>query len=215
MWRAGCTLGVMVDGGLQNHDDAPVGDQIVVLQGLSWSDYQRMLELRKDGRVPRFAYLEGQLEIMKPSQARVALTSRISHLLAAWCLEGGVDFSAYGSWTLEDKSTVCAVEPDECYVFGSDPTATRPHLAIEVVWTSGGLRKLDIYQKLGVREVWFWRKGRMLAYVLHREQYLEAATSSVLPGIDLLELCSFLDRATTSEASREYRTALNQAKASR
>ena len=215
MWRAGCTLGVMVDGGLQNHDDAPVGDQIVVLQGLRWSDYQRMLELRKDGRVPRFAYLEGQLEIMKPSQARAALTSRISHLLAAWCLEGGVDFSAYGSWTLEEKSAACAVEPDECYVFGSDPAATRPHLAIEVVWTSGGLRKLDIYQKLGVREVWFWRKGSMTAHVLSGEQYLETATSGLLPGIDLAELCSYLDRATTSEASREYRSALNQAKASR
>jgi Uma2 family endonuclease len=205
----------MFEGDLRNHDDTLVGDQIVVLQGLSWSDYQRMLELRKDGRVPRFAYLEGQLEIMKPSQSRVALTSRISHLLAAWCLDGGVDFAAYGSWTLEDKAAARAVEPDECYVFGSDPTATRPHLALEVVWTSGGLRRLDIYQKLGVREVWFWRKGLMLAYVLSGEQYFEAATSSILPGIDLAQLCSYLDRATTSEASREYRAALNQAKASR
>ena len=200
---------------LRSHDDAAVGDQIVVLQGLSWSDYQRLLELRKDGRTPRLAYLEGQLEIMKPSQARSALTSRISHLLAAWCLDGGVDFSAYGQWTLEDKATARAVEPDECYVFGSDPTAARPHLAIEVVWTSGGIRKLDIYQKLGVREVWVWRKGSMSSYVLHGEQYLEAKASSVLPGIDLLELCSYLDRATTSEATREYRAALNRAEASR
>jgi Uma2 family endonuclease len=205
----------MFEGGLGNHDDTPVGDQIVVLQGLSWSDYQRMLELRKDGRVPRFAYLEGQLEIMKPSQARVALTSRISHLLAAWCLERGVDFSAYGSWTLEDKSTARALEPDECYVFGSDPNAAQPHLAIEVVWTSGGLRRLDIYQKLGVREIWFWRKGCLTPYVLTGEHYREAATSSVLPGIDLSQLCSYLDRATTNEASREYRAALTQAQASR
>lgn len=206
----------MVEGGaLRNHDDTPVGDQIVVLQGLSWSDYQRQLELRKDRGVPRFAYLEGQLEIMNPSQARVALTSRIAHLLAAWCLEKGVDFSAYGSWTLEDKATARGVEPDECYVFGSEPAALRPHLAIEVVWTAGKLRKLDIYQKLGVREVWFWRNGRMIAYVLHGEQYLEAGTSSVLPGIDLVELCSYLDRGTTSHVTREYRAALNQAKASR
>jgi Uma2 family endonuclease len=205
----------MFGGDLRDHDDAPVGDQIVVLQGLSWSDYQRLLELRKDGTTPRLAYLEGQLEILKPSPMRLALTSRISHLLAGWCLEGGVDFSAFGSWTLEDKATARGVEPDECYVFGSDPAAARPHLAIEVVWTAGGIRKLDIYQKLGVREVWFWRKGRMITYVLHGEQYLEAATSSVLPGIDLAELCSYLDRATTTEASREYRAALSRAKASR
>jgi Uma2 family endonuclease len=195
---------------LRNHDDTPVGDKIVVLRGLSWSDYQRMLEVRGDARSPRFAYLEGQLEIMTPSQSHVSLTSRISHLLAAWCLEKGVDFSAFGSWTLEDKATERGVEPDECYVFGSEPNARRPHLAIEVVWTSGGIRKLDIYQKLGVREVWFWRKGRMLVHVLSGEQYLEAATSSVLPGIDLAELCGYLDRPTTSQASREYRAALNQ-----
>ena len=200
---------------LRNHDDTPVGDKIVVLQGLRWSDYQRLLEVRGDSTVPRFAYLEGQLEIMTPSPSRVALTSRIGHLLAAWCLEKGVDFSAYGSWTLEDKATERGVEADECYVFGIDPNARRPHLAIEVVWTAGGIRKLDIYQKLGVREVWFWRKGRINIFVLSTEQYLEVAASSVLPGIDLVELCAYLDRATTSQASRDYRAALNQAAVSR
>jgi len=200
---------------LRNHDDSPVGDRIVVLQGLRWSDYQRMLEVRGDSSAPRLAYLEGQLEIMTPSQSRVSLTSRIGHLLAAWCLEKGVDFSAYGSWTLEDKATERGVEADECYVFGSEPDARRPHLAIEVVWTSGGIRKLDIYQKLGVREVWFWRKGRIHIFVLSGEQYLEAATSSVLPGIDLVELCNFLDRPTTSQASRDYRAALSRTAASK
>lgn len=200
---------------LRNHDDSPVGDKIVVLQGLSWSDYQRMLEVRGDSSSPRFAYLEGQLEIMTPSQSHVSLTSRIGHLLAAWCLERGVDFSAYGSWTLEDKASERGVEADECYVFGIEPEARRPHLAIEVVWTCGGIRKLDIYQKLGVREVWFWRKGRINIFVLNGEQYLEAATSSVLPGIDLVELCTYLDRPTTGQASRDYRAALNQAAASR
>lgn len=200
---------------LRNHDDTPVGDKIVVLQGLSWSDYQRMLEVRGEAAVPRFAYLEGQLEIMTPSQAHVSLTSRIGHLLAAWCLEKGVDFSAFGTWTLEDKSAACGVEADECYVFGSEPDARRPHLAIEVVWTSGGMRKLEIYQKLGVREVWLWRKGRMFVHAMSGEHYLEAPTSSVLPGIDLAQLCNYLDRATTSQASREYRAALNPAKGSR
>ncbi|HYQ45918.1 MAG TPA: Uma2 family endonuclease [Polyangiaceae bacterium] len=200
---------------LRSHDDAPVGDQIVVLRGLRWSDYQRMLEVRGDAKTPRLTYLEGELELMTPSQPHLALSSRIGHLLAAWCLDRGVDFAAFGSWTLEDKATQRAVEPDESYVFGSEAAAERPHLSIEVAWTAGGIRRLEIYQKLGVREVWFWRRGRLLVYVLSGQQYLEAATSSVLPGIDLVELCGYLDRPTTSQASREYRAALNQAKASR
>jgi len=194
---------------LRNHDDTPGDDKIVVLQGLRWSDYQRMLEARGDQHLPRLAYLEGQLEIMTPAKPHEWLTARISHLVAVWCLEMGIEFSAYGSWTLEKKEAERGVEPDECYVFGVEPGAVRPHLAIEVIWTTGGLRKLDIYQKLGVQEVWFWRRGRIAVHVLNGEQYLEGAASSLLPGIDLVRMCQYLDRATTSQAIREYRAALN------
>jgi len=197
---------------LRNHDDTPVEDKIVVLRGLSWSDYQRQLEVRGDRSVPRFAYLEGQLEIMTPSKPHESLKSRIGRLVEVWCLEKGIEFSAYGSWTLEKKEAERGVEPDECYVFGIEPEALRPHLAIEVVWTSGGVRKLDIYQKLGVQEVWFWRNGRITIHLLSGDQYLEAAASSALPGIDLVQLCGYLDRATTSQAMREYRASLIQAK---
>jgi len=197
---------------LRNHDDTPVEDKIVVLRGLSWSDYQRQLEVRGDRSVPRFAYLEGQLEIMTPSKPHKSLKSRIGRLVEVWCLEKGIEFSSYGSWTLEKKEAERGVEPDECYVFGIEPEALRPHLAIEVVWTSGGIRKLDIYQKLGVQEVWFWRNGRITIHLLSGDQYLEAAASSALPGIDLVQLCGYLDRATTSQAMREYRASLIQAK---
>lgn len=44
--------------------------------------------------------------------------------------------------------------PPRRALLGSED-AERPHLAIEVVWTSGGLDKLDVYRKLGVREVWY------------------------------------------------------------
>lgn len=37
-------------------------DQVVVLRGVGWADYQRMLEIRADRSAPRFAYLEGVLE---------------------------------------------------------------------------------------------------------------------------------------------------------
>ena len=38
---------------LEDRDDTPVEDKIVVLRGLRWSDYQRMLEVRGDAAVPR------------------------------------------------------------------------------------------------------------------------------------------------------------------
>jgi Uma2 family endonuclease len=195
---------------LRDHDDTPVEDKIVVLRGLSWSDYQRLLEVRGDAAVPRYAYLEGDLEIMTPSLPHESIKSRIGCLVEVWCLERGIDFSPCGSWTLENKPKESGIEPDECYVFGDLGEPTRPDLAIEVVWTSGGVKKLDIYAKLGVREVWFWRRGRISVHVLDVDGYSEARGSSVLPGIDLEQLVSFLDRPSASQAMREYRAALAQ-----
>jgi Uma2 family endonuclease len=100
------------------------------------------------------------------------------------------------------------VEPDECYVFGTVTEPERPDLAIEVIWTSGGIDKLAIYAKLGVREVWFWRRGRITAHVLGNDGYLEVGQSTVLAGINLVELAHHLDRPTASQAIREYRAAL-------
>jgi Uma2 family endonuclease len=93
-------------------------------------------------------------------------------------------------------------------VFGNVPEPERPDLAIEVVWTFGGINKLEIHRKLGVREVWFWRRGQLTAHALRGDQYAEVPESEVLPGIDLTELASFLDRPTASQAIRDYRAAL-------
>jgi Uma2 family endonuclease len=195
---------------LRDHDDTPIDDKIVVVRGLSWSDYQRLLEVRGDASVPRYAYLEGELEIMTPSLPHESIKSRIGCLVEVWCLERGIDFSPCGSWTLENKAKESGIEPDECYVFGNLGEPTRPDLAIEVVWTSGGVKKLEIYFKLGVREVWFWRRGRISVHTLEADRYSEAPGSSVLPGIDLDQLVSFLDRPSASQAMREYRAALTK-----
>jgi hypothetical protein len=37
---------------------------------------------------------------------------------------------------------------------------------IEVVWTSGGLGKLEIYRRLGVGEFWQWKRGRIQVHLL-------------------------------------------------
>lgn len=183
-------------------------DHIVVLRGATWADFQRLQELRGDHSAPRLAYLQGVLQIMRPSINHEAIKGVIGRLVEAWCLHHGVDFSTYGSWTIEDKAQDRGVEPDECYVFGTVEEPQRPDLAIEVVWTSGGINKLEVYRGLGVREVWFWRSGALTAHVLRGDAYAEVTASEVLPGIDLRQLASFLDRPTTSAAIREYRAAL-------
>ena len=195
---------------LTEHDNRPSEDKIVILRNVTWADYQRVIEMRGNHAAPRIAYLEGDLGIMTPSQPHESLKSRIGHLVEVWCLEHAIEFNTYGSWTLQDKEALRGVEPDECYVFGDFRETRRPDLAIEIVWTSGGLNKLDIYRKLGVREVWFWRRGLLTVYALRGDTYPEIAASEILPGIDLVELAAHLDRPTASQAIREYRARIQE-----
>jgi Uma2 family endonuclease len=191
-------------------DDDPSEDHFVHLRGVSWAVYERLMKLRGDGSVPRLAYEEGVLELMSPSQRHEELKAWIGCLIQVWCEVNGVDFSMSGAWTLKDRRKQTGVEPDEGFRFSDPPHPKRPDLAIEVVWTSGGIDKRDLYRKFGVPEIWFWRRGCITVHGLRSRGYQAIARSEVLPGIDLDELVSFLDRPTTSKAMRDYRAALQK-----
>jgi Uma2 family endonuclease len=187
-------------------------DRFVHLRGVTWADYQRLLEIRGESSSPRFTYLEGVVEIMSPSREHESLKSILGRLVETYCQVRGVEFDGYGSWTLESKEAERGAEPDECYVFGDIREPAVPHLAIEVVWTSGRLDKLQVYRKLGVREVWIWRRGTLSAYALRDDSYEEILASEVLPGIDLPELARFVatsrEGKAASQVMRAYRAAL-------
>jgi Uma2 family endonuclease len=192
---------------LERRDDRPTEDHVVWLNDVTWADYQRLLEIRGEGSAPRMTYLEGTLEIMSPSSDHERIKSFLGRLVEAFCLDRGIRFTPFGSWTLTDEETKRGAEADECYVFGAEP-AKRPHLAIEVVWTSGRLDKLEVYRKLGVREVWYWRKGHLQPYVLRGETYEAVPRSEALPDLDLEMLVTFLDQPTAYDAIRAFRDKL-------
>jgi Uma2 family endonuclease len=192
---------------IATRDDRPTGDQIVHLDGVTWEDFERLLAIRGDRPVPRFAYLNGVLELMSPSKEHESIKSLIGRLVEVYCEAVCIEFAAYGSWTIKDQQQERGAEPDECYVFGTEDR-DRPDLAIEVEWTSGRIEKLEVYRKLGVREVWFWRRGRIQAHALRGDDYEAITVSEILPQLDLELLASFLDRPRTSLAMREFRAAL-------
>jgi Uma2 family endonuclease len=186
----------------------PESDQVVALPGASWADYQRALEIRGERRWPRLTYHQDVLEYMSPSSDHESLKSRIGRLIEVFCVEKNIEFRPFGSWTLENKELGKGIEPDECYVLGTRENPQLPDLAIEVMWKSGSINKLDVYKALGIAEVWIWRNHALTAFVLRDNAYESRAVSQLLPGLVLLELASFLDRLTTSQSMREYRSFL-------
>jgi Uma2 family endonuclease len=191
-------------------EHVPTADQRIITYGVPWSHYEAHLALRGDAPVPRMAYLEGALELMSPSKEHERAKSYIGCLLEAYALERAIDLSPYGAWTLKSAPRQAGVEPDECYIVGSDQSKEVPDVAIEVIWTSGGIDKLEIYRRLGIAEVWFWKDGRIEIHVLRQERYELVPRSPLFPDLDVGVLCSFLERPTATQAVLAFRETLRR-----
>jgi Uma2 family endonuclease len=181
-------------------------DQRVILNGIDWWQFETFLAIRGDRAGVRVTYLEGQLEIMTTSRAHGWRTKLVSRLLETYAYENGLVFEGYGSLTMRNASELCAIEPDECYAVGA--AKDSPDLAVEVIWTHGGLDKLDVYRGLGVREVWIWKNEELKAYELRGDAYVEISQSVVVPGLAPSFIQQFLDCETQTEAVRKLRSAL-------
>lgn len=77
-----------------------------------------------------------------------------------------------------------------------------------MVWTSGGVDKLEVYRKLGVREVWFYERGSLRFFSLRGEMYSEISRSEILPSFDPALLVKCMAEPSQSAAIRSLRTAL-------
>jgi Uma2 family endonuclease len=164
-------------------------DHFVYLRDVSFRAYEALLEMRGERSVPRIAYSQGVLELMTPSRFHEQDRKRFARLLEAWAEETGVQLEGVGSWPLKSRSEERGAEPDECYTVGrvvgdDEDDGDRLDIAIEVIWTAGGLDKLEIYRKLGVREVWFYERDTLTFFALRGESYEECPRSPLLPGAD-------------------------------
>jgi Uma2 family endonuclease len=178
-------------------------DQFVVFHGVTWTEFEIMLAIRGDRPVPRMAFLNGELELMSPSRSHEGIKTRIARLLEAYAVERRIWMDGFGSWTVKDAPAERGVEPDECYVFDREADE-RPDLAIEVVWTSGSLNKLEIYRGLKVPEVWVWKAGHIRIFRLEAGQYVPSERSAFLPDLDPADLERFVDAPHQSEAVFQF-----------
>ncbi len=178
-------------------------DVFVTYHPVSWVEFEAFLERRGDVAGPRIAYWQGTLQLISPSRSHEAYKKCIARLLETYALALGLPLNGYGALTMKQEEKKGGLEPDECYVLG-ELVDDRPDLAIEVVWTRGAIRKLPIYQALGVRELWIWEKGVITIHELSDDDYVAVETSRFLPELDLEHLVSFIDIEDQTGAARRY-----------
>jgi len=186
-------------------DYVPTADQRVCLRGLSWSDFEAFIALRgEDAAGPRVTYLEGTLELRSPSRDHESIQKRLALIVEAYFEKLGVKWEGVGSWLLRHAPRDVGLEPDECYIL-HDLKKTRPDLAIEVVWTSGGLSKLEVYRRIGVPEVWIWKDGYLAFWILDANGYTEQPTSVWIPAVDKRFVAELLALEFASDVRVELR----------
>lgn len=141
-----------------------------------------------------------------PGREHEIFSRLIGYLVTTFLTEKGIFFQPTGAMT-QEKEGVVSAQADESYCIES--AKTIPDLSIEVVFTSGGISKLERYKALGVPEVWFWEDRVLKLYRLQDDTY-EPIDRSQLPGLndldlDLLRRCILMAETDTGAAIRAFR----------
>jgi Uma2 family endonuclease len=179
-------------------------DQLLTLQG-SWAHFLMVRQGFEQNPGVRLFYYDGVIEILMPGQLHEVFASLIGCLLMNFLAAQRIAFVPTRSMT-QEKDGVASAQADESYCLGR--AKPIPDLAIEVVFTSGGVNKLKRYQALGVTEVWFWEDGTLRLYHLRGEAY-ELIRQSELEGLktldlDLLKRCLLIGETDAGEAIRLF-----------
>ncbi|MGB7415540.1 MAG: Uma2 family endonuclease [Thermosynechococcaceae cyanobacterium] len=184
----------------------------LLFEGLTWREFKAVEQLL-DRPGYRLSFLDGVLEIVPvPSEAHETVKKRIAALLELYLLMAGFDFTPTGSMTLESESGRVKREADESYKLASGKS--RPDLAIEVVFSSGGIHKLEAYRRLKIAEVWFWEDGMLEIYHLRDKgdllEYELIEQSEAIPGIDLTLLLRCIRTTNHVDAVRTWQQGIQQ-----
>lgn len=180
-------------------------DQRIVHHG-TWEQFKFIQKGFEGSPGVRLSYYNETIEILMPGQDHEIFSRIICYLVTTFLVEQGIFFQPTGAMT-QEKEGVVSAQVDESYCIGS--VKPIPDLSIEVVFTIGGISKLERYQALGVSEVWFWQDGFLKLYHLQKDSY-EPIERSQLPGLndlnlDLLKRCILMAETDAGEAIRTFR----------
>ncbi|MCY7375498.1 MAG: Uma2 family endonuclease [Pyrinomonadaceae bacterium] len=195
-------------------------NQKLILQGVGWDFYERVLKEFTHSNALHFAYDDGFLEIEVPLFEHERPTEILRDLITTICIDKEISYINAGSTTFRQRAKSKGCEPDTAFYIQNerrirglkhldlnrDPS---PDLVIEVDITSPSLNKMPIYAALGVSEVWLYKGEKVIFLKLYGGVYQETANSPALPFLDSRTAQSFLEKGFT-ESSLEWNRAIRK-----
>lgn len=171
--------------------------QRVLLQEVSWDEFEGILEELGDRRAARIAYDNGLLEIMTPLPEHESGKVAIGDFIKAILEELDIEFLSLGSTTFKNQAMLQGIEPDDCFYIKNEAAVRGkdrldltldppPDLALEIEITSR--THPHIYEALGVPELWRFEKGQLQINVLQSNgKYAVQERSSIFPNLPIAE----------------------------
>lgn len=186
---------------------------MVTISGITWEQFEAILEELGEKRSSRIAYSNGILEIMSPLPAHERPNRIIGDLVKVLLDAQERDWEDFGSTTFRRKEKKAGLEPDTCFYIQNAPqvracmesmdltTYPPPDLAIEADVTSK--TSLEAYKSIGIPEVWIYDKGNLKINLLQEGEYVESLTSPTFPDLPILELIPKLVKQALQEGSSQ------------
>ena len=180
----------------------------IVLHGISWQTYERLLEDLADCSAPHLTYDQGELEIMSPTALHNRVNRAIEALVTLTSLEIEVEVLSLGSTTFKREDIERGFEPDSCFYAKNESRIREkreidlrfdppPDLVVEIDVTSSAIDKLALFAEFGVPEVWRYKDGQFDILELFSGSYRSVETSFVLPFITAQILTDLVAQSLT------------------
>lgn len=194
---------------LEKPESQPTVPSLVTLYGISWEKFKTIEAQLEENREVRLTYLAGVMEIMSPIGERHERVKRtLGLLLEAYMREKGIRFYGRGGFTLEEEGYASGT-PDESYCIGSDKET--PDIVIEVIITSGTIKRRELYKPKKVPEVWFWKSDSLRIFRLNTTgEYEETDRSGFFPDLDKALLLRYIAHRDQYDAVNEFVAALQE-----
>lgn len=94
--------------------------EIEMFYGISWENYEQLLDKYREMPIPRLTYDSGILEVINSNSFQHELNNRtLCLLLDLISSEMSIDFRPLGSMTIKRRTIRKGFEPDSCYYIQS------------------------------------------------------------------------------------------------
>ena len=184
---------------------ATLGEQRVLLQNVDWECLEFLLKKLGENRATRLNYSQNILEIITPLLPHESAKCNIDRLVSILCEELNLNLRSTGSLTLKREDLDRAAEPDNSYYIENEPLIRNktnidltedppPDLIIEIEYSSSAINKLQLYEAIGVPELWRYNGKELFIYKLENGKYLQCENSTIFEAINIKEVTTFLEK---------------------